>query len=581
MWLPPEYIDEVKNNNPIEDVMADYVKLGKSNGRTTMCLCPFHSEKNPSCGVNIAEQYFNCFTCHVGGNVITFIQKIERLDFPEAVAFLAKRAGMPLPEIEDEKTKLRRLILTINREAAKYFNFILAKSPLGAKGRAYFNERQLSPATITNFGLGFAPYGDGLQNHLLSKGFSYDDMIAARLVSVSQKTGEIYSFFGGRVIFPIISEAGEVIGFGGRIIGDGKPKYKNSAENIVYTKRDSLFALNFAKKSGYKYLILAEGYMDVIALHQAGFTNAIAALGTAFTEEQARRIKKHFSEVLISYDSDAAGQNSTDKVISLLSAVGVTTKILKLHDAKDPDEYIKKFGALKLKLLIEKSEDSVEFKLKRARDGLSLEIPNDKAEYIGKAIEIFCDIKSDILRGIHATNLANECNLPVDSILREVEKKLKRKENAYRKKKESDIQNFKSDSKDDPKINDYYREYRAECSIINYLYRYPENIQNVANILDPAVFVTDLNRKVYCLAVKMSHLSHNFELMSVQSELSTEEMGKITEIIRKNSTITINDEILSDCIKILYDNYNRISDKREISNEEFVNNIIKLNKSKM
>ncbi len=355
MAFPDQFILELKQNNPIDTVMSSYVSLNR-RGRNCVCLCPFHSEKSPSCTVYMDNGSFYCFGCGTGGDVITFVMKIENLSYVEAIKFLADRAGMTMPDEakNNEASQIKSRVLEINRTAARFFHNTLAKSPDGEKGRRYFAERQLSPATITKYGLGYAPDDwHKLSNHLKSQGYTEDELVTANLCARGKNDG-IYDLFRDRAIFPIIDLRGNVIAFGGRIIDGSGPKYLNSSDTPVFKKSRNLFSLNFAKKSEEKRLILAEGYMDVIAINQAGFENVVATLGTALTQEQARLMSQYAEEIIIAYDSDGAGQNATHKAINLLSEVGVRTKIIRMEGAKDPDEYIKKFGAARFRHLLDK-----------------------------------------------------------------------------------------------------------------------------------------------------------------------------------------------------------------------------------
>ncbi|MDE7301748.1 MAG: DNA primase, partial [Oscillospiraceae bacterium] len=407
MAIPELFIQELKQNNPIDSVMSSYVSLIR-RGRSCVCLCPFHSEKSPSCTLYLENNSFYCFGCGAGGDVITFIMKIENLGYIEALKFLAERAGMAMPEDarNNESSRIKSRILEINRTAARFFFDTLTRSPDGEKGRRYFAERQLSAATITKYGLGYAPNGwYNLSNHLRSKGFSDEEMISAFLCGRG-KNGGVFDIFRDRVMFPIIDLRGNVIAFGGRTIDGDGPKYINSSDTPVFKKSQNLFSLNFAKKSEEKRLILAEGYMDVIAINQAGFENVVATLGTALTQEQARLMSQYAEEIIIAYDSDGAGQNATHKAINLLSEVGARTKIIRMEGAKDPDEYIKKFGALRFKQLLDKSGGAIEFELEKCRAGLDTDTDEGRIEYLKRCVNVLADITSPIEREVYAGRLA-------------------------------------------------------------------------------------------------------------------------------------------------------------------------------
>lgn len=323
MPLPDEFLQTVKDSNEITSVMSTYVSL-KRAGRDSVCLCPFHSEKTPSCHIYTDTQSFYCFGCGAGGDVITFIRLIENLDYIESVKFLAQRAGIPMPEDDrDQSGRIKQRLLEINREAARFYRDVLI-SEKGEEGRRYLAERRLTENTVRKYGLGYAPDSwDCLKRHMMAKGYGEDELLAAALISRSQK-GTTYDKFRHRIMFPIIDRRGNIIAFGGRALeADALAKYLNSDETPVFHKRSGLFSLNFAKNTKEKFLILCEGYMDVISLNQAGFDNAVATLGTAITPEQARLMRQYCEQVVISYDSDVAGQKATMKAINLLSDAGV------------------------------------------------------------------------------------------------------------------------------------------------------------------------------------------------------------------------------------------------------------------
>ncbi len=370
MALPELFLQDLKLRNSIEDIASSYVQF-KRRGRNMVGLCPFHNEKTPSFHLYPESGSFYCFGCGVGGDVITFIRRIENLDYIEAVKFLADRAGLPMPEtgVDDTISKLRVRILEINRETARFYHSVLRNSE-GKKGLDYFLQRHLLPATITHFGLGFAPATRfALVDHLKNKGYTVEEMIQSN-VAVKTRSGRVADRFFNRVMFPIIDLRGNVIAFGGRTMTDQKPKYLNTSDTLVFKKSYGLFAMNFAKNSGEQQLILAEGYMDVIALHQAGFVNAIAGLGTALTTEQVHLISRYAKEVILAYDADQAGQKATSRAIEMLRSVGLQVKILSITGGKDPDEYIRSFGeqgAVRFKQLIEKSGNDVEYRLQKIK----------------------------------------------------------------------------------------------------------------------------------------------------------------------------------------------------------------------
>ncbi|MDE5860876.1 MAG: DNA primase, partial [Ruminococcus sp.] len=408
-----EFLDTLRNTNPVESVIGNYVQIRK-RGRNYLCSCPFHSEKTPSCTIFPETQTFYCFGCGAGGDVITFIMKIENLDFTEALKLLADRAGLEMPEFSgnSEKSQLKTRIYEMNRLSANFFYNCLVKG-IDSTGRAYFSGRRISPQTVKKYGLGYAPDGwTNLVKYLQSKGYTDKEITSAWLGSISQKTGNIYDIFRKRVIFPIIDVRKNVIGFGGRVLDDSKPKYINTADTLVFDKSNNLFSLNFARKTKDKKFILCEGYMDVIALNQAGYENAVATLGTAITPAQARIISHYADEVIIAYDSDSAGQNASRKAIQYLNDAGVHTRVLKMTGAKDPDEFIKKFGRDRFNLLINKSSDSINFMLDNCENSLDLETEAGRVELIRRTSRILADIKSRPEREIYISRTAEKCRIP-------------------------------------------------------------------------------------------------------------------------------------------------------------------------
>ncbi len=429
-------MDELVARNDIVSVVSRYVNLSR-RGSGYLGLCPFHNEKTPSFSVSSDKQFFHCFGCGVGGDVITFVMKIENIDFAEAVEKLAGWAGLQVPESsygENERSKRRRGQEAC-RDAARFFHEKL-KSEEGEKARNYLLGRGLSPAVITRFGLGASPNGwDGLLVELTSKGYTKSELLAAGLVTAG-KNGKIYDRFRDRAMFPIIDARGVVIGFGGRIMGEGEPKYLNSPESEVFNKRKNLYAMNIAKQSKAEYFILAEGYMDVIALHQAGFDSAVASLGTSLTDEQAHLISKYKNRVIISYDSDKAGRAATERAIDILKKAGVDVRILTMSGAKDPDEFIKKFGRESFETLIEKALPAAEYRLGNTKQAYDLSDDKQRVLYIKEAVSQLAKMSSEFEREIYAGRISKETGVTQDAILREAERE--RKKLLREKKKEEE-----------------------------------------------------------------------------------------------------------------------------------------------
>ncbi len=435
--IPHEYVEEVVRRNDIVDVVGSYVQL-RHRGRTHTGLCPFHSEKTPSFVVYPETQSFYCFGCGAGGDVITFIEKISNLDYVESVKMLAGRAGMPMPEEDDKVGHMRSRVLAANKEAARFFYEQLnQQSEESARARRYWRGRGLSDATIRRFGLGYAPDDFGaLRKHLWSKGFTEEEVLAAGLIKRSEK-GNLYDAFRGRVMTPIFDLRGNVIAFGGRVLGDEKPKYINSPETLVYKKSKAMFALNIAKKSTDRRYILCEGYMDVISLHQAGFSTAVAACGTALTPDQVRMLGEYADEVVLCYDSDEAGQKATRRSLELFAESPVKVSVLNIPGAKDPDEYIKKWGKDAFEQLLNGTANAIEFNLSRIRKKYDLAQRSDQVEYIKDAIELLAARSSPTERDIYAGRLSEETNVAKSAILMQMETAVKRKRSRDRKRQQS------------------------------------------------------------------------------------------------------------------------------------------------
>ncbi|WP_394965521.1 DNA primase [Candidatus Allofournierella excrementigallinarum] len=419
--IPREYIDEVVRRSDITEVVSSYVQL-RHRGRTHTGLCPFHSEKTPSFVVYPETQSFYCFGCGAGGDVITFVRKINNLDYVEAVKMLAGRAGMPMPEEDDKAGRLRSRVLAVNKEAARFFYEQLnAENDDARAARAYWRGRGLSDSTIRRFGLGYSPNDFGaLRRHLRARGYTEEEMLASGLQKRSEK-GNVYDVFRGRVMTPIFDLRGNVIAFGGRVLGDEKPKYINSPETLVYKKSKAMFALNIAKKSASRRYILCEGYMDVISLHQAGFDTAVAACGTALTQDQVRLLGEYADEVVLCYDSDEAGQKATARSLGLFAESPVKVSVLNIPGAKDPDEFIKKYGRERFEALLNGTSNAIEYNLAKVREKYDLARPADRVEYIKDAIRLLAGRLTPTEREVYAGRLAEETDVAKANVMAQLE----------------------------------------------------------------------------------------------------------------------------------------------------------------
>ena len=420
MAFSEAFLDDLAARCDIYDVVSRYVTLKKS-GANWFGLCPFHTEKTGSFSVNTEKQIYHCFGCGAGGSVYNFIMQIENLTFPEAVEFLANLAGITLPQQDTSYHDNRKRLQELNREAARFFYSTL-RSPAGKAGYDYLVRRGLQPGTIKRYGLGFAPDSwDSLMNAMAEKGYTKTEMRELGLIKPNTHGG-FYDQFRNRVMFPIIDIRGNVVAFGGRVMDDSKPKYLNSPETKLFSKSHNLFSLNFAKKNKTRRLILAEGYMDVIALNQAGFTEAVASLGTALTQEQAKLIKRFADEVIISYDADGAGQAAAARAADILKSADLKVRILKIPGAKDPDEFIRDHGREAFATLLERSEDHMEFTLERIRTKFDLETDEGRVGFLKEVAKALARLSSPIEREIYASRAAESGNVSKDALLQEIER---------------------------------------------------------------------------------------------------------------------------------------------------------------
>lgn len=545
------FIDELRNACPIESVMGSYVNLIR-RGRTYVCNCPFHSEKTPSCTIYPEQQSFYCYGCGAGGDVITFIRRIENLSFMESIEMLAKRCGLIIPENKEEEKRSRTRARTfeINRAAANfYFKNLTGNDKTGL---AYFAERKLLPATIKKYALGFAPNSwDGLSKHLLQKNFSEDELITAGLCHRS-KNGGIYDVFRNRVMFPIVDTRGNVIGFGGRVMDDSTPKYLNTAQTPVFDKGRNLFSLNFAKDSSSNIIILAEGYMDVIAINQAGFSNVVATLGTAITADQARLISRYASEVIIAYDSDGAGQKATKKAIAHFNDVGLSARILHIENAKDPDEYIKKFGSDRFRLLLEKSGDAIAFQMEQCKSGLDLSSDADKGKWLNRLIDILANIPNVLTRDVYISKAASETNISPDILRNQIEIYNKKEKSKLKKNNWDKIKQQTAPlSMRTPEGESIQHLERSEETLIGYLLIHPEEIITVSKAIEKAERKTEFFDKIINEMLSLEQNNKEASFSALGENLSVDEMARLSKILEKQRNIPPNEQVAKDCIKTI------------------------------
>ena len=540
MAFPPEFLRELEDRSRIEEIAGRYVNL-KRRGKNLTGLCPFHSEKTPSFNIYPGNNSYYCFGCGKGGGVINFVMDAERLDFVEAVKWLAQRAGMALPEQswDDSLSKLRMRILEVNREAGRFFYQTLV-SPEGRAGLEYFQGRGLDPAAIKKFGLGYAPEnGFGLVNHLRTKGYTVEEMTQADVARLSQR-GNPYDRYRGRVMFPIFDLRGNVVAFGGRVLTDEKPKYINTSDTPVYHKSSGLFAMNLAKNSDSRQLILAEGYMDVIALHRAGFSNAIASLGTSLTEEQARMMKRYADEAVICYDSDEAGQKATQRAIPILKNAGLRVRVVTVPGGKDPDEFMRNYGKdgpLRFKQLLEGGGTDVEYRLQKLRDQYGLETEAGRARYLSEAVEqVLGKLRDPMEQDVYAGKLAEETGVGKDRILAAAGGPARReakKEEKQLIRAQMEVAALEAGAALNPEKKEHMRAALAEEGLIAYLFLHQDKAEALQKLLPPEKFVTAFNRRVYAaLLGKTIHGAAT--LTGLGEELSQAEMGELSRMLAQH-----------------------------------------------
>lgn len=558
MALPEEFLQKLKDANPIENVVSAYVRLRRS-GRNLVGLCPFHGEKSPSFFLYPENDSFYCFGCNAGGDTITFMRRIENLDYMEAVRMLAQRAGLEMPEDtrrNDGTSRLKMRILEANREAARWFHRCLT-TPEGAEALAYLRGRQLTDATIKHFGLGYAPDGwHGLTNHLRAGGFTEEELVLANLAQRGSKG--IYDRFRGRVIFPIIDVRGNVIGFSGRVLEKKEPKYLNTSETLVFEKGRGLFALNFAKSAGGEKLLLAEGPMDVIALHQAGFPFAVATQGTALTPQQAQLMTHYAKEVLLCYDADAAGQKAAERAIPILRNAGLKVRVLTIPEGKDPDEFIKTRGAERFQQILDGSGNDVEYRLNKIRAKYNADAADGRVSILKEAITLLATLTGELEADVYAGRLATEFKVEKSTLLSQIEaqRRRKRREDETREYRQI-VRDAGGSARDEvnPERSRNIRAARAEEALIAYLMRNPDRADAVREALPPDVFVTAFNRTLYerltdYIAQSVWH-GGAVPLTVFSEQYSPDEMSRIAEIMAKNSSSANNREAERDYIRVI------------------------------
>lgn len=576
MKISERFIQELLEKVDIEQVVSPYVNL-KRRGKTLVGLCPFHNEKTPSFTVYPESHSFYCFGCGAGGDVISFVRRMENLDYVEAVKSVAQLAGVSMPEdgYDDSLSKQRMRLLGANREAARFFNACLFE-PENRHALDYFLNRGLTVNTIRRFGLGYAPDDwRRLINHLREKGYTEQELVLANLARRSDKNGKAnyYDNFRNRVMFPIIDLRGNVIAFGGRVMDDSKPKYINTSDTPVYKKSNGVFALNFAKNANDNKLILVEGYMDVIALHQAGFTNAVACLGTAFTSEQANLLSRYADEIMICYDNDGAGKQATERALAVLGKTGLKLRVVQMTGGKDADEIIRKHGKERFADLLSEAANKTEYRLLEERAKYNLSTDDGKLRFLMSAAQILASCGS-IEQDIYANRLSNELGVGVDSIKAQIKasaSKLRRAEEARRREETQKMLSKSCEDKNNPERAGNIRAAIAEETLIASFMRNPDFYNKLKDKVSAEIFVTSFNRRVFeCLA---EGLDGGFEpsLSLFSASFTPSEMDSIARISLKKETLGNTLSECEDCIRVLKEcSESTAVDAAAVSDEEFL-----------
>lgn len=552
MAIPEQFVDELVSRTDIVDLVSGYVRLNKK-GNNYWGLCPFHSEKTASFSVSPDKQIYYCFGCHKGGGAINFIMEMENLSFVDAVRNLAQRAGLQVPESDYDKGRKekRERLLEMNKEAARYFHSQLY-SCQGAQALDYLRRRGLAQATLTNFGLGFAPDSwDGLLSALAEKGYD-KKMVLEGGLAVSNDKGRIYDRFRNRVMFPIIDVRGSVIGFGGRVMDDSKPKYLNSPESPIYNKSRNLFALNIAKKTKDGRIILTEGYMDTIALHQAGFDCAVASLGTALTAEHAQLLARYTKEAVIAYDGDGAGVAAAQRAIPLLEKAGLKVKVLQMRGAKDPDEFIKTYGRDAFAKLLDESTNHIEYRLEKIRAKYDLNDDVQRIEFLHEATGLIASLSSAVEREVYGGRAAQAAGISAEAMAQEVKKELRRR--IYKEKKKQERRDLAPAANLQPNQRglhyDNVRSAAAEEGVLRLILLEPA-LLNQTDGLAGAEFSAPLLGKVFDLLRDRHASGREVNLGGLAGTLTAEEMSHLARITDRPENLGYAQRALTDYINII------------------------------
>ncbi len=575
MAISEDFKRELKRRINIADIIGQYVTLKKS-GRGLMGKCPFHGDDTPSFSVSPELGVYHCFGCNESGDTIRFVEQMEHLDYMEAIRWLAQKAGLNVPENDGDNRsyRLRQRIFEANREAARFYVQQLY-TPEGKEALDYLTKRHLLPKTITHFGLGYSPKSRfELVNHLKNKGFSGTELIQANLANESQWGGKPYDRFSDRIMFPIIDLQRRVLGFGGRIMSDLKPKYLNTAETPVFNKSENLYALQFAKNKANGQLILVEGYMDVIALHQAGFENAVATLGTAMTKEQAVIISRHCTEVVICYDADEAGQRATARAIGILRPLGLNIRILTVPNGKDPDEFIKSHGEqgpARFRMLLNKSGNDVDYRLNKLRSSYQLDITQQRVDFLTEACQLIATLDNSIERDIYTSRLAEELSVDKPAIKQQVEKYL----HIRQRKNDRQAQRTIQRSLTVPPLplgtaQDGYhlRTANTEEALIALLIGNPDVAVTILPTLSPDLFVTSFHKMLCEMLQKRAAQGYDFAISDMSDTLSEQEVSRLAKILSTHPYEEDPASAAKEYISVLQEEAERLSPQKAASADD-------------
>lgn len=577
MRFSEEFLSELRARTDIEELVGKYTEIKHRGSKTPVALCPFHSEKTPSFVIYRDTQSYYCFGCGAGGDAVTFVKNIERLDYTEAVRFLCERAGMhmPLDPVDDAYNKLRRRCYEANRETARFYYSCLV-SPKGEKAREYIAKRQLTDDTVKHFGLGYAPdEWDALIKYLKSKGFTEAEMVSFDLAKKTSR-GSVIDSFRNRLMFPIMDLRGNVTAFGGRVLDDSKPKYLNSSDTPVYKKSQGLYALNFAKNSSDRKLILCEGYMDVIAMHQAGFTNAVAGLGTAFTTEQISLLSRYCDELTLCFDSDEAGKKATRRALSMLSNSPMKLKVMSLSQGKDPDEIIKTQGKDKMSKIIDTALNDTEYALSEIKKKYDISTDDGRLGCLNESVNVLAGVRNEIERDIYASKISRELDISrqaLDSQISTQRKYLKKAESNSRF--EQALNSLLGEDKissPNPEKRKNVKAVKAEEIILAYLMKHPDYYKKLSGELTGDIFITQFNKRFFEDIVTRIKSGSSVELYTFADSEENEEMSYLSYLVAKGSELADSVQECRECIKTLIEEKEKqnVADVGKLSDSEYL-----------